>query len=88
LYCFFNSAFAQLKAVKYTDGKIKWIVNCSKKEAKTKPGILILPLWRSTHSKQSAEKLSTMELLYCDIYGEGNYQQTRKKLENKLVLQK
>jgi dienelactone hydrolase len=76
---FSNGALAQLKAVKYTDGnqKLNGLSIAPKKGSKTKPGILILPAWKGidTHSKQSAEKLSTMGYyaFVADIYGEGNY---------------
>ncbi len=74
-----NGAFAQLKAVKYTDGnqKLNGLSIVPKKGSKTRPGILILPAWKGidTHSKQSAEKLSNMGYyaFVADIYGEGNY---------------
>jgi len=79
---FSNGAFAQLKALKYTDGnqKLNGLFIAPKKGSKTKPGILILPAWKGidTHSKQSAEKLSIMGYyaFVADIYGEGNYPTT------------
>jgi len=84
---FSNGAFAQLKAVKYTDGneKLNGLSIAPKKGSKTKPGILILPAWKGidTHSKQSAEKLSIMGYyaFVADIYGEGNYPTTTKEAE-------
>jgi dienelactone hydrolase len=82
LVLFSNGAFAQLKAVKYTDGvqKLNGFCIAPKKGSATKPGILILPAWKGvdTHSKQSAEKLSNMGYyaFIADIYGEGNYPTT------------
>ena len=79
---FSNGAFAQLKAVKYTDGnqKLNGLSIAPKKGSKTKAGILILPAWKGIdmHSKQSAEKLSSMGYyaFVADIYGEGNYPTT------------
>jgi len=79
LLLFSNGAFAQLKAVKYTDGnqKLNGLSIGPKKGSKTKPGILILPAWKGidAHSKQSAEKLSKIGYyaFVADIYGEGNY---------------
>jgi len=79
---FSNGAFAQLKAVKYTDGnqKLNGLFIAPKKGSKTKAGILILPAWKGIdmHSKQSAEKLSSMGYyaFVADIYGEGNYPTT------------
>lgn len=79
---FSNGAFAQLKAVEYTDGnqKLNGLSIAPKKGSKTKAGILILPAWKGidTHSKQSAEKLSSMGYyaFVADIYGEGNYPTT------------
>ena len=79
LVLFSTGAFAQLKAVKYSDGnqKLNGLSIAPKKGSKTKPGILILPAWKGidAHSKISAEKLSKMGYysFIADIYGEGNY---------------
>lgn len=77
-FLFSNDTFAQLKSVKYTDGnqQLNGLFIAPKKGSKTKPGILILPAWKGidTHSKQSAEKLSSMGYyaFVADIYGQGN----------------
>lgn len=76
---FFASSHAQLKPVTYTDGnqKLNGLSIKTKKNSKTKPGILILPAWKGidNHAKESAEKLAQMgyTAFIADIYGEGNY---------------
>ena len=74
-----NANFAQLKNVKYYDGKqtLNGISSEPQKALEDKPGILILPAWKGIdpHAKDTAERLSKLGYytFIADIYGEGHY---------------
>lgn len=74
-----SASFAQLKPVKYNDGKqvLSGFSIQPKSKSLQKPGILILPAWMGIDklSKDTAENLSKLGYyaFVADIYGEGNY---------------
>ena len=74
-----SASFAQLKAVKYSDGTqvLNGFSVLPKTTNQQKPGILILPAWMGIDalSKDTAENLSKLGYyaFVADIYGEGNY---------------
>jgi len=79
LLCYSSASFAQLKAVRYSDGTqvLNGFSVQPKATRQQKPGILILPAWMGIDalSKDTAENLSKLGYyaFVADIYGEGNY---------------
>jgi dienelactone hydrolase len=77
--CYSSISFAQLKAVRYSDGTqvLNGFSVQPKATRQQKPGILILPAWMGIDalSKDTAENLSKLGYyaFVADIYGEGNY---------------
>ena len=74
-----NTINAQLKPVKYSEGKqtLNGLFIKSAKKSSNNPGILLLPAWLGIDnaSKGIAEELSKLgyHVFIADIYGEGNY---------------
>ena len=75
----FSTMNAQLKTVKYNDGKqvLNGLSIKAEKQYSQNPGILLLPAWLGidNSSKQIAQDLSKLgyTVFIADIYGEGNY---------------
>ena len=75
-------SYAQLKEVKYADGKqeLKGLSILPKTKTANNPAILILPAWKGidNHSKNVATDLAKLGYIafVADIYGVGNYPKT------------